>query len=455
MLTPAAKAAKHRRAKDKRQRKTLCWRTANGKECFNGERCTFKQVVPEVKGQTVSRTSASRPNPATEHDGNRTKVSLPCPAASQVVSRETESVLCPSATPEFQGSAAPVLCSSEEPELEKGSARDDWIKCCDECFNRDSSADRVCNHSHCGGGADAPNKYHTGNSWRSRHWKMDSWSSSHWETSGWHQEDGNHHDCDDTWSKHNIDDGWNSSHWETSGWCQEDEFHHNFRHAFFEALNVDQLINSLHRGDESVTTFTGLEVDPGESLADTAAQSGIIDLRLIRKAEEALFYKFGLKPRVTHSNNQAVGIGSKAKVLGTVEMPSGMGDVNGCGEVHWLVAHGVLPLTPVSLLKPAGAVIDLNNDTMELKKIETTSSLRDLPSGHVAHKLTEFAPGGWQAPTPEQTKLFQARSGDFRPVSLPGESRQRRQHQTADFSSGLAYTASDHPHLSLCHNKCV
>ena len=74
----------------------------------------------------------------------------------------------------------------------------------------------------------------------------------------------------------------------TSGWCREDEFHHNrdkpqwFSHAFFEALNVDQLINSLHKGEESVTTFTGLEVDPGESLADTAAQSGIIDLRPFR-----------------------------------------------------------------------------------------------------------------------------------------------------------------------------
>ena len=39
----------------------------------------------------------------------------------------------------------------------------------------------------------------------------------------------------------------------------------------------------------STTTFTELEVDPGEPLADTAAQSGIIDLRPFRKAEEALF----------------------------------------------------------------------------------------------------------------------------------------------------------------------
>ena len=197
------------------------------------------------------------------------------------MSGETQSMLHPSATPEFQRSAASVLCPSEEPELKKGSARDDWIKCWDKCFSRDSSADGGGNNSHCDGGANARHKYHIGNSWHSGHWKMDSWHSGQWKTSDWHRKDGNHHDCVDTWSKNNMDDCWNSNHWKTSGWCQEDERHHDqdksqwFTHAFFGALNVDQLVSSFQRGEESVTTFTGLEVDQGESLADTAAQSGI------------------------------------------------------------------------------------------------------------------------------------------------------------------------------------
>ena len=201
---------------------------------------------------------------------------------------------------------------------------------------------------------------------------------------------------------------------------------------------MDQLINSLHRGQGHTTTFTGLEVDPGESLADTAAQSGIIDIRQFRKAEEALFYKFGLKPRVINGNIQAVGIGGKAKVLGKVEMPSGMGGINGAVKYTVVDSPGVPPLTPVSLLRQVGAVIDLNNNTMELKKIGATTALRILPTGHVAHKLTEFASGGWKAPTPEQTKLFQTRSHVFRPVSLPGEFKQGGRYQTVDFSSGLA-----------------
>ena len=80
---------------------------------------------------------------------------------------------------------------------------------------------------------------------------------------------------------------------------------------------MNQLISSLCRSND-VATFSGIEVDPGESRADTAAQSGIIDVRPFRK----------VKPRVIPGDNQAVGIGGKAKVLGKVEMPSGMGGVN-------------------------------------------------------------------------------------------------------------------------------
>ena len=71
-------------------------------------------------------------------------------------------------------------------------------------------------------------------------------------------------------------------------------------------MNVDQLINSLCRGDDDAATFTGLDVDSGETFADTAAQSGVIDSRPFRKAEEALFHKFGPNPRDIPGDNQAV-----------------------------------------------------------------------------------------------------------------------------------------------------
>ena len=175
---------------------------------------------------------------------------------------------------------------------------------------------------------------------------------------------------------------------------------------------------------------------------------GVIDIRPFRKAEEAPFHKFGLKPRVIPGDNQAVGIGAKAKVLGKVEMPSGMGGVNGTVKYTVVDSPGVPPLTSVSLLKQVGAVIDFNSNTMDLKKIETTTTLGDLSSGHVAHKLTEFAPGGWKAPTPEQTELFQVRTDAFRPLTLPGEFKPKSSKQCAGFSSGFVCTVSDRSHLS-------
>ena len=213
---------------------------------------------------------------------------------------------------------------------------------------------------------------------------------------------------------------------------------------------MNQLISSLCRGSDSAT-FSGIEVDPGESLADTAAQSGIIDVRPFRKAEEALFHKFGLKPRVIPGKDQAVCIGGRAKVLGKVEMPSGMGGVNGIVKYTVVDSPGVPPLTPVSLLKQVGAVIDLNSNTMDLKKIETTTTLRTLPSGHVAHKLSEFAPGGWKAPTMEQTELFQVRTDVFRPVTLPGEIKSRSSKQCVGLSNGFVYIVRDRSYPNPYH----
>ena len=218
-------------------------------------------------------------------------------------------------------------------------------------------------------------------------------------------------------------------------------------------MNMDQLINSLCRGDDDAANFTGIEVDPGESLADTAAQSGVIDIRPFRKPKRLSSTSLDSKPRVILGDNQAVGIGGKAKVLGKVEMLSGMGGVNGIVKYTVVDSPGVPPLTPVSLLKQVGVVIGLNSNTMDLKKIETTTTLRALPSGHVAHKLTEFAPGGGKAPIPEQIELFQVRTDVFRPVTLPGEFKPRPSEQCAGFSSGFVYTVRDRSHLSPSHHQ--
>ena len=58
VLTPSAKAAKHRCARDKKLRETLCWWIANDKVCPHRDRCNFRH--------TVSETGALSPSPAPE-----------------------------------------------------------------------------------------------------------------------------------------------------------------------------------------------------------------------------------------------------------------------------------------------------------------------------------------------------------------------------------------------------
>ena len=55
-------------------------------------------------------------------------------------------------------------------------------------------------------------------------------------------------------------------------------------------------------------------------------------------------------------------------MLGKVEMRSGMGGVNGTVKYNVVDSHTVPPLTPASLLKQVGAVIDLNRNTTDLKE---------------------------------------------------------------------------------------
>ena len=419
VLTPSAKAAKHRRAKDKKWRETMCWWIVNDKVCPHGDQCNFRHTVSETGASSPSptpemcETGVSWPSLATEQDKSKTGVSSPGPSTNPTHPRSPT-------RDSWNNSWDRYDYRDKWTDVWKdGHDGNRWIHGWNEHYHCDNWTDAwrernsvfVCQHND-DNLTDAWNKCKPDDEWHASHWKTSSWSSSHWETSGWNDTD----EC--------IND-------------RKEQMRSS--HSFFEIKSMSQLISSLCRGND-VATFSGIEVDPGESLADTAAQSGIIDVRPFRKAEEALFHKFGLKPRVIPGDNQAVGIGGRAKVLGKVEMPSGIRGINGIVKYTVVDSPGVPPLTPVSLLKQVGAVIDLNSNTMDLKKIETTTTLRTLPSGHVAHRLTEFAPDGWKAPTLEQTDLFQVKTDVFHPVTLPGEIKSKSSKQCVGFSSGFVYT---------------
>ena len=274
VLTPAAKAAKHRRARDKKLRETLCWWIANDKVCPDGDRCNFKHAVTEEKEQT----GASWLGPATEQNVSGTGVLLRGPS---LIQEHPEDSTCHTGT-----IPGPSISTVIRPMSRKGIivATDGHMVGTSTIMTTIGLTTPGASVKLVTSGARATGKQA----------------------------------------------GWCSRHWETSGWNKVDECSHNregfqwLNHSFFETMNVDQLIDSLCKGDDDVSTFTGLDVDPGESLADTAVQSVVIDLLPFREAEEALFCKFGLKPGVIPGDNQAVGIGGKAKVLGkVVALPHG------------------------------------------------------------------------------------------------------------------------------------
>ena len=90
VLTPSAKAAKHRRARDKKLRETLCWWIANDKVCPHGDRCNFSHTVSETGAlspspapeQTMCETGVSWPSLATEQDKSETGLSSPGPSTN-------------------------------------------------------------------------------------------------------------------------------------------------------------------------------------------------------------------------------------------------------------------------------------------------------------------------------------------------------------------------------------
>ena len=111
-------------------------------------------------------------------------------------------------------------------------------------------------------------------------------------------------------------------------------------------MNMDQVIDSFCRGDHDAAISKGRR----GSLPQVWAQQSVLP-----------------------GDNQAVGIGGKAKVLGKVEMPSGMGGVNG-------------PASDASVSAQTSWCRDRLQQAMDLKKIETTifESLAERPCGSQA-----------------------------------------------------------------------
>ena len=142
-------------------------------------------------------------------------------------------------------------------------------------------------------------------------------------------------------------------------------------------------------------SFGGVTTKGSQGIVDTAAQEGLVGrTALLRLLEE--LRKQGLKGHWNGKVSEARGIGGRATSLGTVEVPVGFGGVSGVLELT-VVAEDVPLLVPVNLFKALGALIDLEEGLLHLRKVNTVCEMGFLSSGHPVISLVDFGEG-WHLP---------------------------------------------------------
>ena len=146
----------------------------------------------------------------------------------------------------------------------------------------------------------------------------------------------------------------------------------------------------------SAAPFSGITTSGSLGIIDTAAQGGLIGRPALRRLEESL-KGHGLRVVWNGKQAQAKGIGGDAKVCGVVEIPVGIGGVNGLIEAT-VVEDEVPFLLSIQFLKQVGAIVNLQESSLALTAFDKSSRIHHMPSGHVAVQVLDFHEQGWQLP---------------------------------------------------------
>ncbi|CAE7477551.1 MHX, partial [Symbiodinium sp. KB8] len=144
-------------------------------------------------------------------------------------------------------------------------------------------------------------------------------------------------------------------------------------------------------------TFSGVTTKSHHGIVDSAAQDGVIGKLALERLEEDLRSR-GLRPRWCNRVVRTKGIGGEARSVGVCEIPLGIGGVAGVMEAA--VVEGEVPLLlPVNLLKQLRSVINLDEECIELRALDTTLPMHRLPSGHYTIDVLDFGCREWQLPS--------------------------------------------------------
>ena len=134
--------------------------------------------------------------------------------------------------------------------------------------------------------------------------------------------------------------------------------------------------------------FCGIVTNSSEGIVDTAAEGGLIGISALHRLQNDLA-QYNLQGKWVPKKSTAKGVGGNAKVHGVILLPISIAKISGILETT--VVDGEVPLLlPVGLLKFLGAVIDVGQSNMYLKKYECHVALNELPSGHLTVAVTDF-----------------------------------------------------------------
>ena len=123
----------------------------------------------------------------------------------------------------------------------------------------------------------------------------------------------------------------------------------------------------------------------------------MIGIRPLHRLQDDLA-PFNLQGKWVPKKSTAKGVGGNAKVHGVILLPISIAQVSGILETT--VVDGEVPLLlPVGLLKVLGAVIDVEDSSMYLKKHQCHVPLTELSSGHLTVAVTDFDGKGFEVPS--------------------------------------------------------
>ena len=208
-----------------------------------------------------------------------------------------------------------------------------------------------------------------------------------------------------------------------------------------ESPSISKVIAAAAASENAQPPSVYINIRPGTSLADTAAQRGVIGIKAFRALEKLLHKKFGLRPRLLNVTLQADGVGGSGKCLGTVEWPLGLPGYNGVMQMTVIDNERVPPLTPIGMFTELKTIIDLGKQTLTYENSQS-QDLEVLPSGHIAHSIVDFTKA-WEHPDHEIDKHFRyARGETFKQLSFIALSSAVDTQERLEFSSSYSRSPS-------------